>query len=307
MSKKVALIQGGLGAEREVSRVTGKAFGEALKSLGHAFEVVEAGDDLPQKLAAMKPDVALLALHGKYAEDGTVQGVCEYLKIPYSGSGVLSSALCFDKIAAYHMLESNGVPVPKHQVIDTNKVTLTDVKLEVPYPVVVKPAREGSSVGISIVKAGEELAAALELAAKSDSKILVDKFIEGMELTVSVVDGKAHTPVEIVPKQGYYDYENKYTAGKTEYFLPPRLPEEVIDQCKDVAVRALELCQVRHFARVDFRVDPQNRPFVMEVNTLPGCTPTSLFPKSMKYDGISFEKVIEMFVETAGLDYEGVV
>ncbi|MCB0419770.1 MAG: D-alanine--D-alanine ligase [Bdellovibrionales bacterium] len=305
MSRKVALIQGGLGAEREVSKVTGHAFGEALVALGYTFEVVEAGDDLPQKLATMKPDVALLALHGKYAEDGTVQGVCEYLKIPYSGSGVYSSALCFNKVATYQMLKSAQVPHPRHQVVRSHEIA--SVKVTLPYPVVVKPAREGSSVGISIVKNEEDLLPALKLAAKSDSLILVDEYIAGMELTVAVVGGKAHTPVEIVPKQGYYDYNNKYTAGNTEYFLPPRLPDAVIEKCQRYAQMSIEACQVRHFARVDFRIDENQNPYVIEVNTLPGCTPTSLFPKSMKYDGITFEQVIAMFVETAGLDYEGVV
>ena len=306
MTGTIAILQGGLSAECEVSNVTGQAFAQALTQLGLDYTVIQVDSELPRQLMDLKPSVALLALHGKYAEDGTVQGLCEYLKIPYSGSGVLASAFSFDKAATYRALRCEGLPTPAFQVIDTRRSDLTSIHINISIPCVVKPAREGSSVGISIVNEEDELRSALRLAAQSDQFIMVEDYIAGMELTVAVVDGKPHTPIEIVPKSDYYNYENKYTPGKTDYFLPPRLDETVIEKCKSLAVAAYECCRMRNFARVDFRVKDGIEPMIIEINALPGCTPTSLFPKAMAYDGIEFKDVIKMFVDTAGLDYEGV-
>lgn len=304
-SKKVALLQGGLSSERDVSLVTGKAFAGALDELGYDYIVMDAQADLPQQLMKVKPDVALLALHGKYAEDGVVQGICEYLKIPYSGTGVLGSALCMDKILSKQILGFNKIPTAEFEYVDTRKINLHEYKTRVPAPFVVKPSRDGSSMGISICPSAEKLSSALELASKFDYEVLIESYLEGPEITVPILDDRALTPIEIHPLQGFYDYSNKYTAGKTEYILPPRVSAEQTRELQSLALKAHRLLRARVYSRVDFRLH-QGKPYVLEVNTLPGCTPTSLLPKSAKHDGISFAQVIQILVEKAGLDYEGV-
>jgi D-alanine-D-alanine ligase len=304
--KKVALIAGGMGAEREVSLRTGRGFAKALETLGLPFEWVEAEADLPVRLQALKPDVALLALHGKYGEDGTVQGLCEYLKIPYSGSGVMASALCMNKYYTKQILMFHQLPTPRFEMYFTQQHNPQTFKSQIALPVVVKPSREGSTVGISIVKEISQMTAALELAAQYDREILIEEFIPGVELTVSIVDDKALTPLEIVPKVGFFDYDNKYTAGNTEYIIPPRLAPDVIRHCQDLALKAHKALQCRVFSRVDFRLSPEGKLFILEINTLPGCTPTSLLPKAAAYAGIEFPQLIRLFIERAGLDYEGV-
>lgn len=303
--KKVALIQGGMSSERDVSLVTGKAFGQALDKLGYNYEVIDAGLDLPARLIEMKPDVALLALHGKYAEDGTVQGICEYLKIPYSGSGVLASALCMDKYYTKQILTFHEIPTPEFEFFNMHKVKLQEVKTHLSFPVVVKPSRDGSSMGISICRNQEEFLGAVEKASVYDNEVLVEKCIEGHEVTVPIFNNKALTPIEIVPKEGFYDYQRKYTAGQTQYFLPPRIDESIVRRCQEIAVKVHEVTKARVYSRVDFRIAKDGSPFVIEINTLPGCTSTSLLPQSAAHDGIDFTEVIESLIQNAGLDYEG--
>ncbi|MGE0762710.1 MAG: D-alanine--D-alanine ligase [Bdellovibrionales bacterium] len=316
MAKKIALIMGGMGAERDVSLVTGKAFAKALDELKMSHEVIEAGPDLPARLLAMKPDVALLALHGKYGEDGTVQGLCEYLKIPYSGSGVMASALCMNKYYSKQILRFHDLPTPRFEMFfadsaadsrdGKSSVAVEKFSPNLGWPIVVKPSREGSTVGISIVKTSAELPAALKLALQYDQEVLIEEFIPGAEMTVAVFDGRALTPIEISPKQGFYDYKNKYTAGNTDYILPPRVDAAIIKKCQDLALRAHQALQCRVYSRVDFRLAKDGSPYILELNTLPGCTPTSLLPKAAAYDGISFTQLIRTLVEKASLDYEGV-
>lgn len=302
---QVALVQGGLGAERDVSLVTGKAFAKALDELGYPYHIIDAREDLPQQLDQSRPDVVLLALHGKYGEDGTVQGLCEYLKIPYSSSGVLASALCMDKYFSKQIYQQNGLPTADFEWIDTRHLSPEQIQTQLEFPLVTKPAREGSSVGISICNNQEELKKGVEAAAPYDYQVLVEKYIDGTELTVPILNGKVLTPIEIVPKTNFYDYTRKYTAGATDYYLPARLPDKVIERCREIALRAWDVCRVRSYCRVDFRIDQQHQPYLMEVNTQPGCTPTSLLPKSAAHDGISFAQVVDTLVQQAGLDYAG--
>ncbi len=302
----IALIAGGMGAEREVSLVTGKAFAKALEELKLDYKWVEAGADLPSQLEKIQPSVALLALHGKYAEDGTVQGVCEYLKIPYSGSGVMASAVCMNKYYSKQILKFHNLPTPDFEMFFAKRHDMKGFKTKLTFPLVVKPSREGSTVGISIVKKADDLEAALKLAVQYDQEILLEDFIPGMEITIPILEDKALTPIQIEPKQGFYDYKNKYTAGNTEYILPPRLDEKVLKNCKEIALKAHQALQCRVYSRVDFRVTPEGAPYILELNTLPGCTPTSLLPKAAAHDGISFPQLIRTLVEKAALDYEGV-
>lgn len=303
---KIALLQGGLGQEAEVSRNTGKAFEKALNELGLDYVVIDADENLTKKLMEEKPDKALIALHGKYAEDGTVQGICEYLKIPYTGSGILASALAMDKLRTKEVLSFHGVLTPKFQVYFRETQKVESFKNELGYPCVVKPAREGSSVGISIVKEEAEFLDALKLASKYDRCVLVEEFVTGAECTVPVVAGKALTPIEIRPKQGFYDYKNKYTKGATEYLLPPEQSPEVIQKLQEAAVKVFQTLDLHHYARIDFMLS-DGEPSFIEANTLPGCTETSLLPQSAKFDGIEFSALIKGMLDNARLDYEGVV
>jgi len=307
-NKKVVLLQGGMSAEREVSLSTGKGFEQALKELDYKYQVIDCGPDLLEKLVKakneFKADVALLALHGKYAEDGIVQSLCEYLKLPYSGSGVMASAVGMDKIFSKKILINHDLPTPDYQTLESHQIA--QFKLELQYPVVVKPSREGSSVGVSIVKDVKSLRPALEIAAQYDKYLLVEKFIAGMELTIPILDEKILTPIEIVPKMDFYDYKNKYTAGRTDYYLPARLEKKALERAKAHALKAFQVLRMRCYGRIDFRVDEQGQSFIMEVNTLPGCTPTSLLPKAAKDCGISFNQLVEILVERAALDYAGV-
>lgn len=304
---KVALIQGGVSAERDVSLSTGKAFDSALKELGAEYVVVDAGEDFPKVLSELRPkvNVALLALHGKLAEDGVVQGICEYLKLPYTGTGVLGSSVAFDKLFAKMTFNALGIPTADHAEVNLKEQSIESVGVPFAPPFVVKPSREGSSVGISIVKEESQFQSALEEAAKFDHFILIEKYLDGKEITVPILDGRALTPIEIRPKVDFYNYENKYTAGKTDYILPPEVSEELIAEMKDLALRAHNTLRARVYSRVDFRLH-EGRPYVIEVNTLPGCTPTSLVPKSAAHEGISFSEFIKILLLNAGLDYEDV-
>jgi len=308
MSKRIALLKGGLSAEREVSLSTGHGFEEALKELGYSYQVIDCGPDLLEKLTIaknnFKADVALIALHGKYAEDGIVQSLCEYIKLPYTGSGVMSSAVGMDKIYSKQIMIHNDIPTPDYQTVEAHDIENFLLKLEL--PVVVKPSREGSSVGVSIVKTIDSLPAALKLAAQSDRYILIERYIPGMELTIPILDDKVLTPIEIVPKVDFYDYKNKYTAGRTDYIMPARLDKKALALAEEIALKTFHILRMRCYGRIDFRVDPSGQPFVMEVNTLPGCTPTSLLPKSAAHSGISFNQLIKTLIDRATLDYLGV-
>lgn len=308
MGKSVALIQGGLSSERDVSLTTGAAFESALKELGYTYQVIDAQEDLPKILFDKKNeiDVALLALHGKLAEDGVVQGICEYLKIPYTGSGVLGSALGFDKYYSKKVLKFHGLPTADFELVSLEKVALENFKSHVGFPCAVKPSRDGSSMGVTICETAENWKEALNIAAQFDSEILVEEYLEGAELTVPILIDRALTPIEIRPKSEFYNYKNKYTAGQTEYILPPPfLSGKDIDNLKCLALEAHKALRARVYSRVDFKMKG-DQPVILEINTLPGCTPTSLVPKSAAYEGIRFPEFIQTLVENAGLDYHGV-
>jgi D-alanine-D-alanine ligase len=303
MKKKVGVLMGGMGAEKEVSQRSGAAFVKSLERLQYPFEVIQVEKDLPKVLSDSKIDCALIALHGKYGEDGTVQGILEYLKIPYTGSGVLSSSLSMNKAVTKQILTHWSIPTPPSQSVDLSKTKAKDFKLKLEFPVVVKPSREGSTVGLSIVRKDDELQSALELASKSDNQIVIEKYIDGTEITVPIWIDRALPIIEIVPKSGFYDYKSKYTAGETEYIIPARISENVRKICENYSLETFKVMDCRQYARVDIRLDKNDKPYVLEVNTLPGFTETSLFPKSALKAGISFDSIIETLVDRATLDY----
>jgi D-alanine-D-alanine ligase len=304
MKKRVAVLMGGVGSEKEVSLRTGAAFVKSLERLKYPYETIIAGENLPRVLSDLKCDCVLNALHGKYGEDGTVQGILEYLKIPYTGSGVLASSLAMNKVVTKQVLAHWGIPTAEWQVVDLSQTNIKEFKLKLPLPVVVKPAREGSTVGISIVHKNEEVSKALEVAKASDQIVIIESYIAGVEITVPIWENRALPMIEIVPKSEFYDYKRKYTAGETEYIIPARISDNVRRLCEDFSLETFKAVGCRQYARVDIRIDKNDKPFILEINTLPGFTETSLFPKSALKAGISFDQIVEKLVDEASLDYK---
>ncbi len=307
--KKVGLIQGGLGAEREVSLMSSQSVAKAFDELGILYTVLEADENIAKNLSKLKPDCVFLAVHGKYAEDGILQGICEYLKIPYTGSGVLVSALCMDKCFFKDYIYQKGIPTPPYQNLNLENIPNAlslDKEQSLPhlsFPLVVKPSREGSSLGISVCHTKQGWSLALKKAFQYDQKILVESYIEGMDLAVSFLNGQVLTPVEIVPGEVFYDYKSKYQSKKTQYLLPPRLDKKVIEKCKILVHQVADILPISNYCRVDFIVKNNICPLITEVNTLPGLTTHSLLPKSAQLDGIDFNTLILTILQGACLDY----
>ncbi|MBI2981444.1 MAG: D-alanine--D-alanine ligase [Deltaproteobacteria bacterium] len=289
---------GGLSKEREISLRSGRAVALALKNRGYPVVEIDAGRDLPQRLAAEKIDQAVIMLHGRWGEDGTVQGMLEVMGIPYSGSGPLASAISLDKELTKRIVAQAGIRTPRWQVI-SSKDLQSGVALSLPLPVIVKPNHEGSTIGITIVKEMKNLMPALAESAKHDATTLVEEFISGKEITVGIVDGKPLPPLEIVPKSGFYDFQAKYTKGMTEYIVPARISKEAAREMTGMTVKVYELLRLCGIARADFILG--ELPCFLEVNSIPGMTETSLVPKAAAAVGISFEDLCEFLVKGASL------
>lgn len=303
---KVGIIAGGLSAEREVSLKTGTEIDKALKKLGYRTTFIDFKTGSFAQLKSI--DIAFLALHGRYGEDGTVQGMLELLKIPYTGSGVLSSAVVLDKILTKKLLHCQGLPTPPYMVHDCQNPRPIDkvdqaVKKDIGYPVIVKPNREGSTIGITIVRKPSQLKDGLAEAGRHDRMVLVEKFIQGRELTSSILGAKplALPIIEIQPKSGFYDYQSKYTVNMTEYLVPADLADNMTSRINDIALQCHTLLGCCSISRVDFILDRRGTPYVLEVNTMPGMTPTSLVPKAAKAAGINFGLLVEIILNDAHL------
>lgn len=306
--KKIAIVRGGPGPESAISLKSAQAVGAALKKLSLPFFFAEAGSGLPAALLREKPRAAFLATHGMYGEDGCPQAVCELLRIPYTGSGVLASALCMNKIFFKRWLQKNHIAapdfweIPKAPAAGACRAAANNFK----YPVVVKASHGGSSLGTFIVKKPEGLARAVREARKTGPAVFIERHIRGgVEVAVSCLAGKILTPVEIVPKGGFYGCRQKYQKGQSQYFTPPRLDPMLTRKIMRQAQKAFQLAGVRGYARADFIVEGGKIPWLLELNTLPGLTETSLLPKSAAYEGLSFTQVIEKILSCAATDYTG--
>lgn len=300
-SKKIAVLLGGLSKEREVSLRSGAAVAKALKARGHDVTEIDVGRDLPEKLKASGAAVAFLALHGRYGEDGAVQGLLEVMGIPYTGAGPLASAVCMDKVLTKKVLVSemgSSILTPAWKVAHRTDAMLASSPL--PLPVVVKPNREGSTIGISIVREEKDFKAALEEALKLDETVLIEEFIEGIETTVSVLNGRALPVIEIVPKSGFYDFTSKYTKGLTDYIVPARIPDGVRNRLQKTSETAWKVLGLAGFARLDFIIR-KDAAYFLEANTIPGMTETSLVPKAAAAAGLSFEDLCEDVLKGAAL------
>jgi len=290
----ITVMLGGPSAEREVSLRSGAAVAAALRSLGH--EVFELDPKTPDWVLPTKTDVVFLALHGTYGEDGTVQKQLDFLSVPYTGCDAESSAIAFDKILSKQKFTQAGVPTARFVVL--NSATDPLPKHFSP-PLVVKPARQGSSVGLQFVERADDWPHALADALKFDSEVVIEEKIVGRETTVGMLAGHVLPVVEVRPKKGGYDYKNKYTVGMTEYFCPANFDPAVTKRIQDAALGAFAAIGGRDYARVDVMVRPDGSPVVLEVNTLPGMTETSLLPKAAAAAGMSYAELCQQMVDLA--------
>lgn len=299
--KKVAVLHGGLSSEREVSLATGRACAEALRSRGYDVLLLDVDLEVAARLHAEKVEVAFNALHGRWGEDGAIQGLLEASGIPYTGSGVLASALGMDKPLSKLLFRDAGLRVIEYRLFPRERAAAISVA-DLPFglPAVVKPGAEGSSVGVHVVREAAALAAACADAARYKGGVVVERYVKGTEVNVAVLDGKALGAIEIVPSREFYDYVAKYTPGMTQYFYPPRLPAADVAAVSAAAERAYAVLGCAGVARVDFIV-AEGGPYVLEVNTLPGMTATSLVPKIAAGNGISFPDLCERLLEGAAL------
>ena len=298
--KTIGVLMGGLSAEREVSLRTGKAVLNALLEAGYLAVAIDAGRDLPARLAQERIEVAFIALHGRFGEDGTVQGLLEMLGIPYTGSGVLASSVAMDKVTTKKLLRYHQLTTPDFCIYRRGE----DLELLLNgchnFPLVVKPAREGSTIGISIVRDRDELAAGIAAALRHDELVLIEEFIAGAEVTVGVLAGEALPIIQVVPKGGFYDYHAKYTVGQTEYLLPAPLDGALQARLQEAAVAAYRVIGCEGAARIDFMVrEDQGEFFCLEVNTIPGMTETSLLPKAARHADISFGELVQRILDGA--------
>lgn len=300
-SKRIGVLLGGLSAEREVSLKSGTAVHQALVAQGYNAVAIDAGRDLADVLKAEGVEVAFIALHGRYGEDGCVQGLLELLQIPYTGSGVLASALAMHKLYSKQAFAASGIlTAPFRCYRRGENVNLADLPFGL--PLVVKPVQEGSSVGVSIVKEEAQLIPALEEAFRHDNEILVEQYIKGQEVQVGILDGKPIGAIEIVPKNEFYDFEAKYTDGMAEHIFPARLEAELYEKAQLVGLSAHLALGCKGYSRVDLLVTAEGECFVLEVNTLPGMTALSLLPEiAAKGAGLSFESLVAHIVESASL------
>jgi D-alanine-D-alanine ligase len=293
-SLNIVVFLGGPSAEREVSLRSGEAVARALGSLGH--KVTELDPQPGKWKLPSGTDVVFLALHGSYGEDGTVQQELEALGLPFTGCDSVASRIAFDKVITKKHLVSANIPTAKYAVLKDPK---TPFPSTLKFPVVAKPVRQGSSVGLKFVDRFEDWESALAESLRFDSEVLVEERVIGRETTVAILDDVALPIVEVRPKQGTYDYQNKYTAGATEYFCPAPFDAATTGRIQNAALGAFKVVGGRDYARVDVMVTQQNDPVVLEVNTLPGMTETSLFPKAAAAAGMSYADVCEKMVELA--------
>ncbi|ADO74016.1 D-alanine--D-alanine ligase [Stigmatella aurantiaca] len=302
-NKRVGVLLGGLSSERDVSLRTGAAVAKALRSLGYDVVEIDVGKDVAARLTAEKVDVAWLALHGRYGEDGSIQGLLESLFIPYTGSGVLASAVGMDKVYAKWIFTTHGIPTPPYKTFkDATSAREAADTLPFSYPVVVKPSREGSSVGVHVCKTKEAYLAAVEDAARYAGTLLVEQFIPGREVQGAVLDDEALGVIEVVVAREFYDHTAKYTSGSgTKYLFPAPLPADQYERVNAVCLAAHRALGCQGASRSDVIITEGGDVFVLETNTLPGMTETSLLPKIAAGRGIDFPALCERILQGASL------
>jgi D-alanine-D-alanine ligase len=298
---RVGVLYGGISAEREVSLVSGTSVGSALCDAGYPVEMIDVRDLPMGELTRARMDVAFIALHGAFGEDGGIQSVLEVMGVPYTGSGPLASRLAMDKTEAKDRFRRAGIPTPDGALIEAElpeELQLAAAR-SFGFPVVVKPVSNGSSVGVSVVSSDEGLAAALRKAFQVDERILAEQFIDGRELTVAILDDQPLPIIELLYDGSHFSYSIKYTQGAASHVIRPKLPDGLGERIQAMALAAHRCLGCRGFTRVDFRLDGGQEPFVLEVNTIPGMTATSLLPDAARAVGISFTELCERAIDLA--------
>ena len=309
MKPNIAVLMGGRSLERTVSLQSGKRVSQALRGLGYPIVQLDVDEQLVPQLREEKPDLAYIALHGKYGEDGTIQELLEILGIPFTGPGALSCIIGFNKVLSKELFKTGSIPTPKFFALSTPTLkemgaagTLPLVWEQLGSPLVVKPAAQGSALGVTVVEKQDSLPSALIAALGYDDKVLLEEYIEGVEVAISVIGNEspdALPAVEIVPKSGFFDFESRYTPGTTDYYVPARIPEEQATAAAEMALKVHRLLNCKGLSRVDMIIPPDGTPFVLELNTSPGMTEVSLVPMAAEAAGMDFESLVEKLVLVA--------
>lgn len=319
---KIGVLYGGLSAERDISILSGKAVLKALKELKLNAVGIDVDRDVASKIKKNKIDFAFIALHGPWGEDGTIQGMLDIMGIPYSGDGVLAQAVAINKVYSKIIFNARNIPTPPWKVVKKAELfqqsrlggTLNNAtsryggksfeKLSSGLPAVVKPSTQGSAIGVSLARNKKELAAGLKEAFKYDREVIVEKYISGTEVTVGILGDIILPVIEIVPEGSFYDFKSKYKPGCSTHIIPPRLPKKVIDKINKIAFDAFISVGCKILGRVDLIVDKQGRPWVLEINTIPGMTETSLLPDAARKTGMSFNDLVLNIIKFSLLKYE---
>ena len=299
---RIGVLMGGYSSEREISLKSGKGIFEALKGCGCNVIAIDITATEKEKIFSeikeSKIEVAFIALHGALGEDGTIQSILENARIPYTGSGVAASRLAINKVLTQKCLQEKGVPVPPFLIVRKEDLGSIENKIK-GFPVFVKPSSQGSSIGISLVEGPGGLKAALGEAFKYDEEVLVDRYIEGKELTVGILDQNVLPVIEIRPTHKFFDFSAKYQSGMTDYIIPAEITSDVAKCVQEIALKAHLALGCLDMSRVDVMLDKKNNPFVLEINTIPGFTTTSLLPKAAKAAGMNFSELCLKLVELA--------
>lgn len=305
---RIAVLYGGRSEEREISLRSGASVAKGLEQKGHEVMLVDAKSGLVDSLQMLKPDLAFIALHGQYGEDGTVQGLLEMMDIPYTGPGVLASAACMNKMITKKLLVHDNIPTPDYILLNGKdsevdpKIWAEQVISKLGAPLVVKAASQGSSIGTILAHQNEEILPAIEQALKYDPQLVIEKMIQGRECTVPVIGN--HDPqtlpiIEIVSNNDFYDFQAKYNPQIGHHIIPASFDETTTHRVSEVAIAAYKALGCEGFSRVDVMIDADNQPWVLEINTVPGMTEVSLFPDAARAAGISFPDLVERLVNLA--------
>jgi D-alanine-D-alanine ligase len=304
---RVAVLKGGRSLERQVSLRSGARVEDALGRLGHEVVSIDAGHDLIRRLREADPDLAFIAMHGRDGEDGTVQELLEILGIPYTGSGVLACGRAMDKVLAKHLMLEAGIPTPEFFAFNETAFrelgaadALGEIEERLAFPIVVKPSSQGSALGVRFARSAADVPAAIVAAFSYDSRVLLERYVDGRDLAVSILDGEPLPVVEAVPRDDeFYDFEARYEIGRTDFVCPAELPDGLTAAAHEVALRTYRLLGCTAFARVDLMLDAGGELTVLEANPIPGLTDTSLLPQAADAAGISFDSLIGRILELA--------
>jgi D-alanine-D-alanine ligase len=304
---RVAVLKGGRSLERQVSLRSGARVEDALKRLDHEVVAIDVAIDLIRRIREAEPAVAFIAMHGRDGEDGTVQELLEILGIPYTGSGVLACARATDKVLAKHLMVEAGIPTPEFFAFNETAFrelgaaeALPAIEERLDFPIVVKPSSQGSALGVKFARSAADVPAALVAAFSYDSRVLLERYVDGRDLAVSILEDEPLPVVEAVPRdEEFYDFEARYEIGRTDFVCPADLPEGLTEVARDLAMRTYRLLGCSGFARVDLMLDAADSLTVLEANPIPGLTETSLLPQAAEAAGISFDELVGRIVELA--------